>query len=520
MKSNPYAWQGDQPRRVVTPKSLSSVVDHVRRGTAVKIVGGRGMGKSVLLRQVADRFVDPATRVAFLPGPAGTPTVAGAVTDVAAKWGITDLRAPRLEELLERVIQGDVTSAVVLIDEADQYISLGAEHGLFARQWFNKLEATRKDWGGAFGVAFAGGLGLLYLEHELGSGIVSRAESCVLEPFELDEVRRLAAPFEEDGRPLSERCLETLIALSGGNPALVTFGLERLWPSSAPDAVLLERAFGEFTERHTPFVRAVHRSISDQGRLDAPHRVLEAVRAGTGLMPLAGLRAACAPRDDRVAIDHRQALELLVAAGLVRVAGLMSADPVAVSPIASILNFAVTPSAAADPLHRLMDDVCLVLANLHRFGRDFHGKGGLLEEQVFSSMIAVGLRLLGWVEVEREPIQVAGFTDVKVRVTQPSVQGHVVIEVKLWRSQQHNGAVQRQIDDYRLQETIHGVAITLGNRNAQGWVEDYEDWCLRGLSFERKEAPVDLVGRWHVRGVAANGPVLTDHLLVRIPKRD
>jgi hypothetical protein len=190
------------------------------------------------------------------------------------------------------------------------------------------------------------------------------------------------------------------------------------------------------------------------------------------------------------------------------------------SPVASILNLPEVAASSGEPAERLIQDVAAVLSNLHRFGRDFHGKDGLLHEDVYSSMIAVGLRLLGWAETDREAVQAAGYTDVKVRlVNLPRVEAHAILEVKLWHGS-YNQGIQKQLDHYRVSDTHHGVAITLGERDTEGWPEDYEQTCLAERSFVRLETPPDLVGRWRVRGATPEGQEwITDHLLVQIPKR-
>ncbi|WP_437673422.1 AAA family ATPase [Sorangium sp. So ce131] len=522
-RPNPYNWQQHAPGHPVHRDELvKAITEHLRLGAAVKIIGARGMGKSVLLQQIQARLEEaPGTRVLLVAGPPEEPTVAGAVRDLAERLGIRELSAPRMDDLLERVLDGNTTRLVVLFDEADQYVTAGeGERGAFARSWFNRLEVARKQHSTRFDVVFAGGIGLFYLESEVGSGIVSRAEPCVLDPFGPAEISELARPFQDDERPLGDIALETLRVLTGGSPVLVTYGLQHLWDASSPSVQALDQIFGVFRERHDGFIRAVHSSVSQYGRLDAPWRVLKIVREHAGSVPMQRLRDACALQSgERISIDPEQALKLLRAAGLVKVEGSMLADPVTAWPIASILNLPAVPADSGDPIERLIQDVSAVLANLRRFGRDFHGDSGLLHEQVFSSFIAAGLRLLGW-ETDREVVQVAGFPDIKVRLTRPGIDGHALIETKIWRDAAHNEGIQKQIDDYRLAETRHGIAVMLGARDAAGWPEVYERTCLAGRSFERLPTPLDLVGRWRVQQTDPGGKAwLTDHVVVQLPKR-
>ncbi|KYF89778.1 hypothetical protein BE17_45110 [Sorangium cellulosum] len=502
---------------------VDAIAKDLRHGAAVKVIGSRGMGKSVLLQQIQARLLQdaPGTRVLLVPGPPEEPTVAGAVRDLASKLGVSDLSAPRMDDLLERVLEGNVTRLVVLFDEADQYVTAGeGERGAFARSWFNKLEVTRKQHGTRFDLVFAGGIGLFYLESEVGSGIVSRAEPCVLDPFTPEDISELARPLEEDGRPLDDICLETLRVLSGGIPVLVTYGLEHLWDATSPSRHALEQIFGVFREKHDGFVRAVRSSVSQNRRLDAPWRVLKVVREHAGSVSMQRLRDACALQaGESLSVDPEQALKLLRAAGLVKVEGSMLSDPVTAWPIASILNLPEIPASSGDPIERLIQDVCATMTELRRLGREFHGESGLLREQLFSSIITVALAGLGW-KADREAIQAAGFADLKVHLTRQGLDGHVLIETKLWRGPAYNQGIQKQIDDYRVADSRHGIAVTLGVLDAAGWPDLYERTCLAGRRFDRLPTPPDLVGRWRVQQTDPDGKAwLTDHLVVQLPKR-
>jgi ABC-type transporter Mla maintaining outer membrane lipid asymmetry ATPase subunit MlaF len=57
MPPNPYSWQSHYPRHAVPRDALvTEVVQHLHRGASTKIIGGRGMGKSVLLHQLEARL--------------------------------------------------------------------------------------------------------------------------------------------------------------------------------------------------------------------------------------------------------------------------------------------------------------------------------------------------------------------------------------------------------------------------------------------------------------------------------
>ena len=173
-----------------------------------------------------------------------------------------------------------------------------------------------------------------------------------------------------------------------------------------------------------------------------------------------------------------------------------------------------------DPVERLVKDVASILGQLHRFSRDFWKGNDLLEEQAFSSMLAVGMRLLGWRAVDREVVQAAGFLDVRVEVEREGgARGHVIIEMKIWPRHDYD-KIQDQIDAYRVADTLHGIAVTIGTRAVAGWARDYRDRCLASETVTELPTPPDLVGHWRVERRDSNGAMFqTDHYLVQMPKR-
>lgn len=515
---NPYRWQADRPDRPVPRAEFrDELIAPLRDGRAVKLVGGRGMGKSVVLQQVRAHFeCEPDARVVLVPGPPEEATLPAFVADIAHRLNVAPLPRASMDLLMEALDSVGVNRLVVLLDEIDQYVLLDGR-GELARAWLNRLETLRKSWTDRFAIVVAGGLGLLHVSHVLGSGLLSRAESVLARPFDLEELRTLALPLAERGLSIGDDTLHALAALSGGNPALATYGLGRLWDAGDSGVRTLETVFAEFPERHADFVRAVHDGVSHRGLVGAPGRVLRVLQRRAGALAQAELRAACAGDDPPV--DVTQALQLLLAAGLVHVHGLTISDPVQVHPVSSILNMSTIADAAGDPVQRLVVDVAATLGQLHRFGRDFHGDKDILHEQVFSSLLAVGLSLLGWRDVDRESVQAAGFLDLRVRVRHPGLDGHVVLETKIWPRSGY-ADIQRQVDDYRVSETLHGIAVMIGVRGVEGWAAEYEQTCLAGLQFTLLSTPPDVVAHWRVEQPASNGSVRrTDHFLVQVPKR-
>jgi hypothetical protein len=127
--------------------------------------------------------------------------------------------------------------------------------------------------------------------------------------------------------------------------------------------------------------------------------------------------------------------------------------------------------------------------------------------------------LLGWPVIDREPVQAAGYPDLRVGMTRRGVHGHAVIEMKIWPRNDYNH-IQSQLEAYRVSDTVHAIAVTLGAREIAGWADAYERECLAGYTVSRRATPPDLVGWWRVEtSNPASSPQQTTHLIVQIPKR-
>lgn len=517
MTKNPYRWQRQDPEHILPRDSLLSKIEvDLTRGVAVKLVGGRGMGKSVVLRQLEQRLgARPSTKVVRVPSPPEDASLVGFVEDLARRLNL-EINHRSLDAIMEGIDAEGIDQVIVLLDEIDQYVHID---GHLARTWLNKLEATRKEHAGRLGILIAGGLGVLHLGHVLGSGLLSRAETALALPFDLDELESLAAPLQTQDRGLDPTELQTLAVLSGGNPALATFGLEQVWASTEPPTRVLERTFAEFPRRYPDFVRAVHDGVSHQGLLKAPGKVWRTIKDHAGEVPLATLREACSGDDPPV--DVPQATQLLEAAGLIRLLGPPHNDPVRVHAVASILNLGDPIDGAEEPIERLLVHTEQFLSQLHRFGRDFHGEAGLLKEAVFSSLLAVALPMAGWTQTDRELVQVAGFVDLRVQLSPFGGTGHVLFEMKIW--DRKVGEAEQQLFDYWRDDTRHGVVVVFGSqRDGEAWKQKYRAKYLSSDEVAVSELPSapNLAARWRVEHRNVGGGTRTvDHCLVQLLKR-
>lgn len=256
---NPYRWDHHTPG--VSIDRTPDFVDAIRRGEVVRLVGGRGMGKSVTLRQIASRFErEPDARVLLIPGP---PLRAGEPSDFLADAARRLTLDPHRFETLDQVIDAlGCERMLLLLDEMDQYLAL--EEGRPARTLLNHVEAVRKEVGERLSVVIAGGLGLVHMAHVLGSGLLSRARTVMARPFTRGELEELAKPLRSK-RPFDDVALATLHSASGGNPALATYGFECLWPIDGDAVEQLRLIFGTFPTERATFVRAVVEAVSRNG---------------------------------------------------------------------------------------------------------------------------------------------------------------------------------------------------------------------------------------------------------------
>jgi hypothetical protein len=516
---NPYEWDRHAPE-VQLPRTalVDSLEAAVFRGLGVRLVGGRGMGKSVMLGLVKARLqAVPRTGVALIEGPPLAGTLAACLDDVARALGVPTGASSSLRDVVDAAERLHGFERVVLLfDEVDQYVQRRVDGEPLGRVWFNHVESIRRnDPRKRIGVVAAGGLGLLYLEHVIGSHFASRAETVSLTTLARAELVELAAPFTSRESPLPDGVVDTVMVMTACVPALATFALGALWPVPTLNSAEVLRAFKRFRQSHSGFIDDVRSSVTHPDLFDAPSKVLRHAEAHAGAVSRNLLLEACTSPDARRAIPLDRVIELLQAAGLASLDGHPDDDPVAVRALASVLTPPPARSRAATVPERFVADVATVLAQMHRLAKSFYAKGtGLVDEEVLSASLAIGLDALGW-DAECEPVQVGGFVDVKARLT--GVQGHFLIEAKKYSNDDAAG-VQAQIDHYRVAGTIHTVVVMFGDEiPAQTpWPTAYARRCLRGVTHEQLDDPPDLHARF--RATDARGRI-TDHLLVVLPRR-
>ncbi len=536
MKSmNLYNWQSHNPQIEVPRPDVGDVAATLARGGSAVMLGGRGMGKSVFLRQLeANLERTPGLRVLLVSGPPMELSVQACLAKLAQVLGVPAEGALDSRALVDAYFaRDDVPERLVLLfDEFDRYAeSRGpVSSSPPGRAFFNDLEITRRNVS-QLGAAAAGSIAVFTFRDSLGSSFLSRADRVLIRPFERSEIEALARPFADRGEPLSAEALDALYLASGGNPALVTYGLGSLWPMPSASERHATEAFVEFQSRNADFLLDFRLSFADPRLSEAPQKVWELVKTSGGEVSHAALRQACSTSNGSLRLEFNDVLDVLVAAGLVRLTGSKRANPVLVRPVASIVTLPTTSSPTTGIREQLRGDLEALLARLHASSADFfrpgrvrpgrsdlgHGKR-LVPEAVFAAFLAMGFELLGW-QVEREAQSVAGRTDIRLR--RNGSREVAVVEVKIWGRRGYR-EVQRQVESYWSADTAAGAVVMLTDAELPDWTDVYRRQCLEreGLRVEAlSDAAPPVRARWSATSRSRDEMTIeVEHFLLRLPR--
>ena len=541
-RTKPYDWKRHRPRLEIPRPELTGVAEELCDGGSGVLLAGRGMGKSVFLRQLQRRIAeDSCARVVLFPEPPPQLTVRSCLEALAVELGVEARRlmpegaaALTARHIVHAYLEGaGVDRLVLLYDELDRYgrpgqVAASAPPG---REFFNSLELMRRETP-EVGILAAGSIGVFVFRDVFGSSFVARADKVRIRPFQRGEIQQLAVPFaERRDQALSGETIEALHLASGGNPALVTYGLGELWRRPWPSEKDVTEAFVKFRERNGEFLRDFQQSFTSPQLSDAPQKVLELIQQSDGEVTHDSLQQACSGSGGVLELDFGDVLDLLEAAGLVRVTGSALADPVLVRPVSSVLILTAATSAVTTPRAssrmplsvRLRQDLAAVLARLHTSSADFFRPGNkerekrLVPEAVFSAYLALGMELKGW-QVDREAQRVAGRTDLQLRWN--GSRELAVIEVKIWGRRDYRN-VQRQVASYWSAETVAGAVVMITDAELPRWVEVYLRECLAALDADTEATGEGspLRALLHATSETTDGiRVGIDHFLLRLPR--
>lgn len=525
---NPYHWDRHSlSPEVELPRAplLEEASTQLLRGGGLVLLGGRGMGKSVFLRQLKRHLeTRPGVAVFVREEPPIDGSMQGALANLARMLGAQADPASTAGDLLQQFfeLRKDVTTVILLFDELDQY-AIGETGGLspLGRRWFDHLETVRKR-DGRLGLLAAGGLGVFLLRHSLSSDFLSRAELKKITPFSAEDITRLAQPFTTAGVPLTSEVLETIRLGSGGNPALTTYALQSLWDVGERSPDMVRNIYARFQRDHHEFVRSALRALTAETISDAPTRILERIREAGGAVAREQLLEVTSAQPG-TRLDLQDIFDLLEAAGLIRLDGSTADDPVRVHPIASILNLERVSSFRGNFEQGLISDLQELLARMHAMGVDLLRSSDkarvLLPEAVYSAFLALGLTLKGW-EVEREAQHGAGRTDLKV--WRPGTKPRGIIEVKLWGRNDH-AQIHQQVCSYWSDQVVFGAAVMLTEREIPRWEDEYRADCLSapGLAVTQGDVKAPVRAHFEATSRTADGAgARVHHFLLRIPRRE
>ncbi len=522
---NPYNWQSHRPQVEIPRTEVGRLSELLRHNGSAVILGGRGMGKSVFLRQLKRELEShPGVQVVLLEAPPASLTVEACLGYLAAELGVEADPFSSRRSFDEFFARDAPERLVVLFDEFDRYAEKGPSAQPPGRGFFNDLEATRRSLP-QIGLLAVGSIGVFIFRDVLGSSFLSRALHLRLRPLARADAGALVGPFTERGQPIPEDVLDALFLASGGIPAILTFGLQQLWRIDrevTTDDVIA--AYRVFEEEHEEYLSDLLSAITNPSFSDAPLRVWQRIQEHPGRIARRELEAALGEPSGVLRLKLSDALHLLEAVGVVRLqSSAVRDDPITAYPIAGLLNLPGTSPSDDNVGAHFLRDLETLLVKMHRSSADFFRPTGdgkrLVPESVFAAHLTLGFDLLGW-RAERETQRGAGRTDLLLR--RNGGDEVVVLEVKIWgRNDFRDG--QRQVESYWTKDVTAGAVVQLTDAEVTDWPARYRHQCLEPLAADVEEISTEdtpIRARFRSRSSTADGlDAEIDHFLLRLARR-
>jgi hypothetical protein len=525
VNDNPYSWTARRPKIELAHPLRAELESKLCRGELLALVGGHGMGKSVLLSQLAgssaiDRSSFEVVLVSDKPHESCTER---ACIDALASHIGSQHTSTALKPLIDSWMkQNPGRGLILLYDEIDRYVEA---HSTGVRDFLNALTSVHGEHPRRLSVIIAGGLGLYKLESELGSTYMSRATLRPLEPFAYEDIERLAEPFADRGTALTAEVLDGLRTHSGGIPALVVYGLQHLWESETQGLRDVFDIFARFRNEHGGFERSVYRNLGIDQSEDGGtvHRVWRFIDQREGPYLRKELLQAQGPGTSPLALEN--SLRLLQASGLIRIHGSIDGNPLVAEGISSILRPLAMPDSLPemDRRARLQADLLDALAEISRWSADYcKGKSDIVQESVFSAILGTSLARSGW-QVERESLQGPGRPDLKLSHPLFPEAPDAIIEVKIWPRNDYV-EIHAQTVGYCVDgppEEQNAASVMIASRpDMQEWASEYHKACLQDCEHDVIES-----GQPHIRAFRATrttdagAGIAVTHYLLNLPRR-
>jgi hypothetical protein len=528
---NPYDWQGHNPQKNVQRKALlTRILDKISGGGSGFLLGARGTGKSVFLGQLEQELQRSTETLIYRSPPLNDlqstiDSLAEWMADKATEQGHpetirSELNAlagkRKLPEMFDKHVE-QVGWTAFIFDELEQY-RLTPD---IARLFFGTMETIRKKHSNLIVLFAAGSFDSLSLVSHVGSPFFTRAYTFTMSPFSLEELTELAEPFKDNGRPLDEETLSTLLILSGGNAQLATYGLQQLWDVDVPRAPDVSRAFQTCPPR---LIESIQVQIYQSKISNAPLYVWLAIARNGSISQeeLNTIKLQQGSKIEGLTMDKGLILDVLCSSGIVGLDSRPEDDPVLAHIVPGVLSQGLprsTRSEYSTLREQLCHDLADVLGQMHAMGLAFFNKDDkIMHETAFAAQIALGLLSHDWM-TDLEPLSVAGYVDIKVRHQRFSNQ-HAVIEVKIWPRNDYK-EIEEQARDYWSYGAAAAATVMILTLTTSDWREKYAKVCLPDKGTHHKWEPLSdspLEGYYRATDPEDRSKPV-DHFLLRIRKR-
>lgn len=173
---NPYDWRRHSPRVEVSRAETAAWADELSDGASGVLLAGRGMGKSVFLRQLREALEGRAdTKVVLFNDPPTELSIPACLDALAEALDVDASGIANASGIVQAFFEtADAPAHLVLLyDELDRYArgDVGDPPG---RNFFNSLETAHRELP-QLGILAAGSIGVFAFRDVLGSSFLARA---------------------------------------------------------------------------------------------------------------------------------------------------------------------------------------------------------------------------------------------------------------------------------------------------------------------------------------------------------
>lgn len=547
-KDNPYDWAGQSRHYVPRKGLLSNVKDFLLDGKHGYVLGCRGMGKSSFMRELMASLKGESLEVLHFPRPPMTLAIDRACRMIGdeidrrceargtSSTSRREMQRYAEQENLEALLFGyieelernapNLDRLVLLLDELDGYARPNPSTGQpWGESFINNLEDARKRSEGKLVIFAAGGLSVAALDSIFVSPFFSRATREILEPFDIGELIQLAHPYRDRGTPLCDEVIETIRIMSGGNPALATYALEKLWNHPSPTPADVSSVMDQMRDKDGDIPDGIRTAIFDGSTSNGPAMVWKALEKSGGKLSNRELKEIIMRSTRQRANEAKWIFRMLRTSGLVRAKDdAYRLDPVQVEIIPSLITLDIGVGldeclpTKATLREQLIADLEDILARIHRMSIDFFTiENKIVPESVFSATLALGLGLRGW-HVEREANSAAGRTDIKASLDRFG-KAFVVVEVKIWPRNDYKD-IHDQVVGYWSGGIEALATVMVADLQGDDWPKKYMKECLEGKTPRHVEKLTSPSLAGHFVAETQRGQVTeVDHLLLRLAKK-